>query len=490
MLEKYFKNLRRIMVLGSSACNLHCDYCYLHEQHDGNAFALLNREIQKAWKDGTYVDNIINVCKKIGCIPSNIYEIGIWGGEPLISAQNLMESFHKLLYYFTKLESIHIPTNFVSIKYFEIFLKRLDDTILEVQPDIKKFTIHFQLSIDGPPGPILSEGHKGDWNLYRKNIISLCKLVKQLNLKKIELSVEIHPTTTKENILAYLSNYDSIIYYLSYYINFIKFINDSAKILGVNNIIRCSQGVAFTVMALPYDISIEESNLINNNIILLEYIKNHLNMKEEYGNKIYYHAAYPYSSGSVLATNPVCTESGIMGATIMYDGTICDCPCNYVQKFPPYIEQMKNNPLKKFERRIDIMRDNMFFNPLTATEQEIEDYEWYTLQGLRTNENVSIACTLNLAIEMALSRQITPNYAYDLELLFKHLSSASAMYSCPREQLPKTKSMYLPTVDECRRWLNGSTLICENERKTLAQFGIKGALKTWKIDELSKKTMN
>ena len=45
---KETSHIQKLMVLGSTVCNLGCSYCYLRNQHKNNAYVLLNKEIQKA----------------------------------------------------------------------------------------------------------------------------------------------------------------------------------------------------------------------------------------------------------------------------------------------------------------------------------------------------------------------------------------------------------------------------------------------------------
>ena len=87
-----YSHIIQVSVLGSSICNLNCSYCYLHEQHFCNAYATLNKEIQEAWINGSYIENIQKVFQEINCKTSEVTNFEIWGGEPLILIENLVES--------------------------------------------------------------------------------------------------------------------------------------------------------------------------------------------------------------------------------------------------------------------------------------------------------------------------------------------------------------------------------------------------------------
>ena len=78
-----------LMVIGSSVCNLNCSYCYLENQHKTNAYVLLNKEIQKAWNDGSYVENIKKVFKTIESNPEYVTDLEIKQYEDSITWSSL-----------------------------------------------------------------------------------------------------------------------------------------------------------------------------------------------------------------------------------------------------------------------------------------------------------------------------------------------------------------------------------------------------------------
>ena len=100
MTNEFNLNLTRLQVFASSICNLDCKFCYLQNQHKSGAYALLNKDIQEAWINGSYVENIKLVLESMNS-PREILDcISFWGGEPLILANNLLKPIEQLLTYF------------------------------------------------------------------------------------------------------------------------------------------------------------------------------------------------------------------------------------------------------------------------------------------------------------------------------------------------------------------------------------------------------
>lgn len=478
---KEFSIINKVMVMGSTVCNLNCDFCYLHDQHKSGSFGLLNEQIQKAWKDGTYVESIKKVFQEIECTPDTVDYLGFWGGEPLILAKNLVNPLYELVLYFKNLKDIDVVTNFSRIDYLNEMIHAADRALIETadKRKNKKVYFHVQLSIDAPPGPIQDNGHKCDWDIYRQNIERICYEVSQEPLQMVELTFELHSTVQIQDILKYLSTIEEVEYYLNYFNDFHNFINNTAKKYGVEKCVVQNQSTVYPNTANPYKFSLEDAMDNFKDLYLLDYIQH--NLKYEYTDShIYTHAALNSWNYSVLNPNVVCVESGLMGLTILPDGTICECPCDYILKFEPYMEWLKDNPLAQENYRDSLMKQKYYINPLTATQKEKDDFDWYIYDSIRLNNSTIIHMTMNLCLELALSYQIDYTYYKDPEKLLKHLYEYNNFYSCPREQIPAVKNVYLPDIHGCKRLLNGLAHKGMNDLIEDAKFEAKGVIK-WKV---------
>lgn len=483
-----YKIINQVAVLASSSCNLNCSYCYLHDQHKGDAYNLLDEEIQKAWKDGTYVDNIKKVFKTIGCDPSQVTHFSFWGGEPLIHLDSLLPSIKELFKFFNGLTFCMIPTNWTIINNLYQFLFLIDQTLIELNPK-QELTFHLQLSIDGPPGIFNTDGHPGDWNVYKKNIDKLFSQLSAKPLQKLKIIFEIHPTATISNILNHLNTYDKIKDYIDYFRNFMTYIDNKTYEYNINNFCRCHQTLTFPVIAVPDRISVQDGLKLNMIINLANQVQINESYKtKDIGERIYYHSLHNFGVKSIAERNPLCTESGLNGLTILYDGTICDCPCSYIQTFPPYIEQIKNDPNRQNDYKLALLRQPYFINPLIATDEEKEKFDWYMLDAIRDTKTTQISLAMALCQELALSGQINYNYFVNPELLLKTLYTIGNIYSCPREQVAALRNSFLADHNDCKKLLNGATETVLRDRKLEGIIQSKGALECQK--NMKKKIQN
>jgi organic radical activating enzyme len=474
----YFKS---IMVLGSSVCNLNCSYCYLEDQHQTNAYVLLNKEIQKAWKNGTYVENIKKVFSELGD-PSTVTDLEIWGGEPLILMDNMIEPIKQLLDYFPNLDYINIPTNFTRINH-------LSDFIIAVENEKKKnnfngtLNLHIQISLDAPDGELQQFGHPVKWEIYRKNIEILCQELSQYpQLEKVMVDIEWHSTMTIENIIKYLNTFDNIKHYCDEFNKLHSFMNDVIKKYNLNPRVFQESQTSFPGVATPFDYSIEDALQLEKTLYLTKYLEAHISYKKERSSASHIYTGTASDAGSLLAltSNPVCLESGVTALTIMYDGSICECPCDYILNFQGYWDWIKDNPLKRHEYREGLYKKQFYLNFLQATDKEKADFDWYIFESSRMNQSTSLHLMINFYLEMAKSGQINFNYYQNFNKLLLHLTQFNQSYSCPKDQLLYTHTAYMGGTGAARIYFNGIVDMAQQDKKDILNFETKGRY-LWKI---------
>ena len=475
-MNKFF-TINQISVLGSSICDLHCSYCYLHEQHNGDAYKIFNDMIQKNWKDGSYVDNIKKVFKKLECDPTELTRFEIWGGEPLICIHNLVEPIKQLMDFFPNISFFLIPTNwaYTNINNLINFIYAIDSSLKNRESN--KMDFHLQLSIDGPPGEFNDNGHPGKWQNYRKNITTFCEKIESNNLKNIRVVFEVHPTASGKLIYKKLSTADGVRDYYNYMYNFLEFIRNEIKRTG-NNYVECGQTTIFPMMAVPERSSVENGidfGAINR---LNEFVQKEIGQTQKisFGEHLYHHTSHSFGVDSIITANCQCTEAGGQALMLAPDGTICECACSYIQYYDQYIQQMLDTD-KDEEYRIAMMRKKYFFNPLTATDKELEEYYWYTLYGLRNTESVQISLAMSMCQELAISGQIDYKYYLNPELLLRHLNLAGGIYSCTREQISDSRIPFLVSPEDCRKMLNGYIDFVSGNRQEESRLLMENAIK-------------
>lgn len=473
--------IKALMVLGSSVCNLQCDYCYLRDQHKSNAYVLLNKEIQEAWKNGSYVENIKKTFNAIEADPKRVTDLEIWGGEPLILINNLIEPIQEILEYFPNIDYIQIPTNFTRINDVPEFIQVIEKTKQKIKAD-KKLTVHIQMSIDAPPSEVQKTSHCVNWDIYRKNIDKLFEALSKMQpLEKTNVDMEWHATLTQENIINYLSNYDNLKYYCDYYEDFHNFMHDKIKEYHLENCVIQASYTTMPNIATPTDSSVENGFEIANIARLSNYLRQQKKLlaAESDTDPYYTHMIIDSGRSDLLTTNPVCLESGVMAVTVMYDGSICECPCDYILNFDKYWDWIKDNPLKRQEYRSSLLKKQYYINPLTATQEQKDYFDWYIFDAVRRNQSTAIHLMMNFYLEMAKSGQIDITYLQDLEKLLAHTTQFTQAYTCPRDQLAYVFSPYICGQGYGRRILNGVADFAETDEKISTQFEAEGKYK-WK----------
>lgn len=471
-----YSHIAQVSVLGSSICNLNCSYCYLHEQHYSNAYGLLNQEIQQSWIDGTYAQNIRRVFKEIECDPLEVQRFEIWGGEPLIQLENLTKSIGDIAKLFPNLTFFLIPTNWQLIKEEELMkmLIEIDKNLTPRRKNKQKLQFHLQLSIDGPPGDFMTQGHPGKWEIYKKNIINCCKQFSENQLNNIEIIFEVHPTASKEVIFKNFSNTYDIGKYITYMQNFVDFINNTIEEYNVDYAIKAKQTIA-PLVAVPAQMTVEDGAKIEELYRISEYAQYLFTEDLKFGQHLYHHFTHCVNPSSVINQNGQCAESGLYGLMINPDGTITECACSYIQHKEEYLKSLLAAG-KDEEYRVSMLRNRYFFNPIGASDKEKEEFDWYVLNGLRDTESTQISLTMAMVQELALSRQVDYSYYLNPEKLLKHATACAMIYSCTREHLNESKIPFLCSINDCRRHFNGGVSFINDSRIEEGKYKIEMVL--------------
>lgn len=476
----YSNAIKQVSLLGSSICNLQCQYCYLHNQETKSFYKLLNEEVQLSWINGTYVENIKQVFSKIKADPLKTTRMEIWGGEPLIQIDNMLLTIKDLFTFFPNINFLMIPTNFawsekIASKIPQMFLY-FDQT-----RNTDYAEIHLQLSIDSYKGIILEQGHHAKNTQYLKNFEALIKELANIELKNTLIIFDVHPTASGQNILKYLSSYQQLEEYFNGMFFLKKYTDNLIEKYNCKNKIIYGEDAYFPLCAVPENSTSEEGYKyaeILKKAEILQHNKRYLT-----GDAYHFFENFSHNTANVplFTANHECPESNYNAIMILPDGTISECACSYVANRQEYLDLVLQQ--KQYEDyRLSMTRKKYFFNPLTATKEEEDFNDWYNLQGLRHNYSTALNLSMGLCQELSLSKQISPAYAMDPTLLLKHLLLETTPYSCTREQLYTTGVPFLPVPGDYRRIFNGEIeyvdSIITNEYKTI--------IKDWMTNDYSK----
>lgn len=457
------QKIEMVSLLGASACNLGCSFCYLGKNP---YFQKYDKIVAEAWKTGEYIETVKKVLDSLESDPNNIVEIQLWGGEPTLHFDLIAKQAKKLGSTFPNVKTIHLPTNFYKLDTdaFVEFSYGLDETINPPKEKESPLCIHLQPSIDGPPGDLNTYGHSVSWDQYKQNINNLVESFKKINkpLKNTVLDFAICPCSSQDMILNNLSTYEQIKEFRLFYNDFFTFLKEQfAQIPEIQ--FQVSTRYITPRIAIPQETTTEEALKINDLVRLLDLGDYNLltNSLEIPGQAYFYrdcHGAY-----SIYQRNHECYESNESCITLLPDGTICECPCTFFHNEPEFQQHYLNNN-DYWGYKSCLIRTNSFYNPLKGKDTEWEkDHDWYVYGGGYLGTSSTYDClNYNMALELAMSWQIDHNYALNQELLFKHYKADFMTTECYRENINVTHNPLITDLNQFRRWFNGTTAYSYN----------------------------
>ena len=103
-------DIRAISLVSSCGCNLHCKYCLI-ENTLNNCSANLQHETIKALNDGTFLNNVKGIFKRLNLDRYKIECFTLWGQEPTLTLHLLTDHLEDWFNYFPNINHIDYSTN-------------------------------------------------------------------------------------------------------------------------------------------------------------------------------------------------------------------------------------------------------------------------------------------------------------------------------------------------------------------------------------------
>lgn len=447
-------SIQHLNLITSSFCDLKCSYCFLRKNKSFRQFDTIIRE---KWLDGSYIDNVEKVFKKLECDPKDVEVLSLWGGEPFLHLKIISNQFKRLMQLCPNMESIIVPTNWVHTNVQDLcnLLQIINDNINERTINNKKLHFHIQASIDGIENDIfIKNGHTASWNQYRKNYNDLCDILEKMSLSNVSVHFCISSTGLQQDFIERFSKIENIKEHIQFWSQEIQsLVNRSNKIKTVD--VEVNSRVNFPTIAIPQQTSSLEALEI---VKIIKTISQTL-----YNEKAYYHTNDQIvklffnceTDWPLCRPNHECPESSQRAVTLLPDGTICQCPDGFIEHTQEFQNEfLEEKDYKEYKNMLIASRQ--FFNPLTATDKEIADHKWYNIMGgFKDTFFPYFSLGYATATELALSHQIDEIYLKDPMLLFKHLTAAGMINECFRDSCEVTGVPYMGGHDLIRRWFNG-----------------------------------
>lgn len=433
-------NIFGLSFMTAASCNLNCSFCYLHKNQ---SFKDYDKEITKAWEDGSYIKNSKLTLDILQANPLNITSIDFWGGETLLFIDKITSNLELLLETYPKIEHLNISTNWmINIQNFINFIIELDK-IIDHNIEIK-----LQLSIDGPPGPIMETGHNGNWEKYYNNIDIFTNYFNNYNLQNVNILFTINSTVNQKVYFEQFSTLEGMKNYFDHMYTFVNYIDSKC----ISKHLICGSSVVFPGFAMPYLETTEDG------LKLAEICKKWEILKPNYPNFSYYFSWFNGISDLaaeswILSDNVACGELS-NSLTLLPDGSIVQCSSSYMEHNEKYQQELIDK--KEWEELTKAKRlARHHFEPLKMTKEELEDFNWYIINGAKNNEATYMHIMMITADEMAQSGQI-PYYLHENpEYLWKLLRGMANTNTCMRENLRDEGNIFLMAPSGYRRFLNG-----------------------------------
>lgn len=455
-MKRYIKD---ITVFVSASCNMNCEFCFLHKNSTSKEY---EKVIKDSWRDGSYVNNITNVIKKINGTPETVDNLCIWGGEPSLGFTDLIDNnnFKKLLEAFPNLQYLFASSNFTTNpKFFTDFFDGVNDAFKNAGRECIK--INCQLSIDGPDGEISKHGHPGTFEQYYKNIEFIFKHIyeqRYSNIREIRFMVNsVIPMEVMDNEI---KNYEGMEKYTDDMYNFFEKVNE------INRQCRVENGTTYISMrktlvpghTIPFSFTMEDGingyyydrlwqNFINHN-------------KDKYKNVIfstlnYKKGALQFSGNSMFERNLAQCSQLNCSLCICPDGSIIGCDGSFMVPFKPYAESLKKEG-NQYELNFVANSIRNIYNPLKMTDKEIERMNYILLCGYRSSFVTEESLKAGMCRELSLSAQIPYRFSYDPEYTISSVKRLAFYSICDRENVRDTGISFSSGPSQFRYYFNGS----------------------------------
>ena len=472
-------DIRSLSIMTSLGCNLQCDYCWISNARLNNP--QYANELQKntiaAMEDGSFIKNIQESLKRIGCSANKIETISLWGQEQTLTLEHFTNHVQEWAEAFPAWDRIDFSTNGIFGE------DKIIDLIIALN-NIKGRTFHFdvQFSYDGEYG---STQLRHDTE--QRSIQTLKKLIEKLNninFENVHFHSYLHGVISFDLLKELNGDIEKI---KTFWENGNKEAEKISKLVINKNIdfdpiFSCSEEV-------PYCCSKEDG------LLYLDFYQKCLLLDKMYGinilnsvwsdtakdifpsnytlNEAVYSLLEIFQNNSLeelkifttnLSSHFYCGNS-TCELKIMYDGTLVNCQNSI---FETTLEGIKkeNLDLTDYVKKYWVTH-GYYINLLTASEEEIENYFYKWIVGRESTFWHTFNNVITMMSLLAKSQQISSYYNEDFQTLVNHAFIITYINQCHYNNAVYTGSLWLKDTGIIRRYGNGLTFLCEREQNIL-----------------------
>lgn len=456
---------RSLTLISSESCNLNCAYCVMAKSVNQQAKKKVTEAIKQSFNDGTYLNNIKQICEKYNFNPQQLKCLDIWGQEPTLTLTEFGNAFKDFYEYFPNLENFFFSTNGVAFPDKIIDLAKKIDFIVD-----KPFNFDFQFSYDGYEATKKFRGVNPE--IIIGNIEKVILELNKINFKHLNIDISFHNVLSAELINKFggSDEYDDDFYK---YLDELSSLSMHFHLMNTNPSIFVSD-IFVPGIEVPYNATAQEGKNLYNFIKKAEklgeniYIKWWKHILYKYNEYLIYNGeantidAFPViTSDTILPTyvNYVEKLSSSIGCgsnydnlKIRYDGTLIHCQ-NAISMIyrDDYIDKQGLN----YDINREITSHNYYPN-LLKEEDELEVQKALFRGKLFKTSSFPLVASevFNLLILLLHNKQIDESYR-DYKKLFSHALRLSQLFMCWDNNLNTTGSGFGKLAGELRFYCNG-----------------------------------
>lgn len=457
-----------LTLVAAAGCNLSCGYCHIcgtQNQYSGQ----LLKDILQSIENGSYIQNIKKVLKRLDVIPSRIEHIDIWGQEPTIIMPTLTEHIHEWINAFPGVNRIFFSTNGMNPPSI-IF-----DFIKAVNESCKKpLEIGIQWSYDGSYGT--DEVRGGDSSLILENIIEFNQLLNNYHLDNVIVDCTLHGVLSYP-IMQEVNTLPKMHYFLQSLDNFCEQVHQSwnnKKVHWVNNVTTqfvngtystTEDGLLFASFCQLFRRALSQKQYqqykwIDNDMIfeilgsmpheLLDELRRfNFSSVDEYIDFLFNSKDCP----ARYAETPYC-GARLTDLKIMYDGSVTTCQ-NYI--YDLYMDKDNlPNTISALSRKNYVEKKTHLLNFISATDEEIQRYIDHHNNLIFEGTLKSMIHTVaNMMFLMAQCGEVDPSYLHDMKKLRRHAFYVSILCTCLYNIMFISGSTVVRSTGDIRQMCNG-----------------------------------
>lgn len=425
----------------------------------------------EALKNNSFVDNMTKTLNKLEQPLSRIERIEFWGQEPTLTLPYVTENWDYWMKTFPSLRYVFFSTNGMTNSdiIYDFLIKLDEEAVNPIHAEV-------QISYDGIYGE--EEVRGGDSNFILENFIKLQKRLNEYqftNLKQITFNTH---AVLSNSLIEQLDDVYKVENFFKEYECFTEKIQNA----GTNKIIHWVPPCFLAqncFSATVLDGVRFENFLRNVNLVKAKNKYHHtLNIMSAFDDfaipmlgygaddvtkRVLTHGYETFDdfvneffdprSNHPYHTDAITCSASRGDLKIMYDGTILMCQ-NLM--FDTYLSKDLLDDSVNNWGRYYLMQNNGQFNPINATEDEINQYAEY-MDMIQSPDRVpfTFQANFNLMYMLAKSGQIDNSYLLDLNKIKKHAFLMSRIGSCPYNCQVMSGSVFTRNIGELRQYCNG-----------------------------------